>query len=90
MPIRRWQVWSLDPQSGRWVVVDEGSPPVAKASARSHQETADRLGIEGAEYRALPPGREPDDEQDGPSQAELRAADERFRRDFLGEGATDG
>lgn len=84
-PIGRWQVWSLDRMSGRWVVVDEGREAVARASARSHQETADRLGMEGAEYRALPPGREPDDEQDGPSQAELHAANDRFLRDFLGD-----
>lgn len=82
---RRWQVWSYDENSGRWLVVSEGNEAHARTTARTLKATAERLGIEGAEYRPLGPGRTPDDDQDGgPSEAELREAGDRFLRRILG------
>jgi hypothetical protein len=82
--MKPWQVWSLDPMSGRWMVVTEGTEAEARAGAGILQSSAERRGIEGAEYRALPPGRTPEDDKDGPSEAELREAGDRFLRRFRG------
>lgn len=59
MPIRRWQVWSLDPQSGRWVVVDAARELEARDGAASRMKTARKYGVVGAAYVALPPGETP-------------------------------
>lgn len=56
---KRWQVWSLDPQSGRWMVVDEGRESAARASAERKMGLAWKHAMIGAVYVALPPGEEP-------------------------------
>lgn len=56
---KRWQVWSLDPQSGRWMVVDEGRESAARASAENKMGLAWKHAMIGAAYVALPPGEQP-------------------------------
>lgn len=57
---RRWQVWSLDPRSGRWMVVDEAREEPAKGAAARRMNTARKRHMVGAAYVALPPDATPD------------------------------
>lgn len=51
-------VWSLDVQSGRWLVVDEGNAKDMLEGAARRERTRIALGLSGA-YIALPRGQEP-------------------------------
>jgi hypothetical protein len=62
MMASQWVVWSREPSRGfrpAWVEVDSGSEREAKAGAERRNRSALRLGVDGAEYIALPRGQEP-------------------------------
>jgi hypothetical protein len=54
----KWQTWSKDERSGRWLVIGEGSEKEMRAKVSHMQETASRHGVE-LTLDALPEGETP-------------------------------
>lgn len=55
-----WQVWSIDTDRKRALVVQHGTRAQCEASARIRNASAERLHVTTLRFEALPPGEEPE------------------------------
>lgn len=62
MSQRKWNVWSIDTEKSRALVVDEGIRPYAIESAERRNAAAERLQVTNLRFLALPDGEVPHDE----------------------------
>ena len=57
----KWNVWSVDTEHQRALVVNEGTRAYAQDDAEHRNASAKRLGAENLEFVALPDGEGPFD-----------------------------